>query len=129
MLQSGNLVSVSCSDSSQSAAAVVARFADQLRQVGWVRPYRLNRGPTNVLPGRSCDTAYNVCRAPKSASVDTTWSTAITALSVNLRPEWPCRLVCDRPGWAASARSEVASTPRRRCNSLVNNRLASFDWP
>src|ERR1700722_16170262 len=36
--QSGNLVSVSCSDSSQSAAAVFARLAGQLRQVGWVRP-------------------------------------------------------------------------------------------
>src|SRR6516165_6887475 len=127
--QSGNLVPVSCSDSSQSAVAVVARFADQLRHVGCVRPYRPNRGPTNVLPGRSCATAYNVCRAPKSASVETTRSTAITAASVNLRPVWPCRFVRDQPGCAASARSELAAVSRRRCSSLVNSRLASFDWP
>lgn len=67
---SGNLVPVSCSDSSHGAAAVVARLAVQLRHVGWLRPYRPKRGPTKVLPGSSCDTAYNVGRAPKSASAD-----------------------------------------------------------
>src|SRR5581483_2918216 len=87
-----------------------------------------NRGPTNVPPSRSCDTAYKVCRAPKSASVDTTRSTAITTVSLTLRPDWPCRLVCDQPGWAARARSGEPTPCSRRCSSLVNSRLASFDW-
>src|SRR3984893_7954274 len=88
-----------------------------------------NLGPTNVLPGRSCDAAYNVCRAPKPASVDIMRSTVNTSASPNLRPELPCKLVCDQPGWAASARSAEPTVSKRRCNSLVNSRLASFDWP
>ena len=52
----------------------------------------------------------------------------ITA-SPNLRPVLPCRLVCEYPGCDASARSGEPTVAKRRCNSLVNNRLASLDWP
>src|SRR6516225_9110816 len=36
--QSGNLVAVSCSDSSQSVVAAAASWARRLRPTGWVRP-------------------------------------------------------------------------------------------
>ena len=36
--QSGNLVPVSCSDSSHSAAAMAGSLARRLRPMGWVRP-------------------------------------------------------------------------------------------
>src|SRR6185312_6548889 len=93
--QSGNCVFVSCSDSAHSAAAVAASLARRLRPTGWVRPTWLNLGPTNVSPGRSCDAAYNVCRAPNSASVANTRVTADISASPSLRPEAPCRLVCE----------------------------------
>src|SRR3984885_4984958 len=86
--QSGNLVSVSCSDSSQRAPAVAGRLASGLRPTGRVRPNMPNDGPTKLLPGTSCEIAYSVCRAPKSASLPTRLPTAISTSPI-LCPDCP----------------------------------------
>ena len=67
--QSGNLVSVSRSERSQSALAVAVRFASGLRPTGRLRPAMPKLGPMKLSPGKSCEAAYSVWRAPKSASV------------------------------------------------------------
>src|ERR1700722_8474585 len=93
--QSGNLVSVSRSDSSHRALPVPARLASGLRPTGRLRPAMPKLGPMKLLPGTSCEAAYSVCRAPKSASVASTRVAADITASPNLRPVRPCRLGCE----------------------------------
>ena len=124
--QSGNLVSVSCSDSSHSAPAVASRCGERAARDRPVRPRIANFGPMKLLPGRSCDAANSVCRAPKSASVPR-----------RLRGHQNFADCCRSgpAGWspssrdARSARTAEPAASSLRCNSLVNSRFASLAWP
>src|SRR6185436_19389518 len=95
-----NVVPVSCSDSSHRPVAVDVDLASGLRPTRPVGPHIANFGPMKLLPGRSCETAYSVCLAPKSASVASLFPSAIVALLI-LPALWPCRLVAEYPGCAA----------------------------
>ena len=119
---------MSCADSAHSAAAVRVLRASGLRGLRPVGPRMPNRGPMKLSPGTSAATAYNVWRAPKSASVAIRFA-ALQNLSPVTLPVWPCRLVAEYPGCAATARTGEPAAVRLRCNSLVNSRLASLDCP